>query len=1102
MTDDIRQWLENLGLGKYGDAFVENEFRVNDLFGISDPELKELGLPMGPRRRILMAIDSIREVAITPEAARSEAERRQLTVMFVDLVGSTAIAEMFDPEDFRNLIRGYQETCAGVVSRFEGHIAKYLGDGILVYFGYPQAHEDDVQRALYAGLEIVGAITRIETPQVLQVRIGIATGLVVAGDLVGEGVSEEQAVLGGTPNLAARLQTLAEINSVVIAPSTRRLGGGAFEYTDLGKHSLKGFSEPVRAWRVDAARTTESRFEAAIEGRLTELVGRDQEVAELEERWRQAKAGCGQVVLLSGEAGIGKSRVSQVLRQRISDEPHTRLRYQCSPYQTNAAAYPIIAQLEHAAGLGRDDDEDVKLDKLDALLSQSAKNGARVKSLFAALLSLPTERYPPLEFSPERQKQETIGALVDQVSALATQQPLLLIFEDAHWCDPTSLEVMSAVIDRILAEPVLVVITHRPEFAPPWADRPHVTVRSLDRLAGSESAAMVTNVTGGKLLPDEVLDQIVAKTDGVPLFVEELTKTVLEAGFLRETPDGFALDGHVPPLAIPATLQDSLTARLDRLSPVKEVAQIGACIGREFSYDLLAAVSPLGDNELRDALQQLVNSELLSRRGSNWTFKHALVQDSAYESLLISKRIQLHGRLAAVMEADVTVESADIARHFAAAEMPEKAAKHYFAAGQKFLQVTALVEAEAQLRLGLSEAEKVTDLEKRDRLELDVRLALGTTCMALHGWPSQLVLDALLPAVPLAKKLRDNDALAPVLWGIWLCETCRCNLEPALSWITEFDQAAGRDNATPLALIRDMAGVCNYMWLGRFEKALRYKATILETYDYSLHGQITHFTLHDPKVITLQWAGSILLWILGYPEQALTEQQEALEHARRIEHPFHMVFSLSNGSYGLLFRGEYDRLIAQCDEAESIAVEENLQFAKFVLAQGMRARAQALKGDSEGSMETLLGVISLWESLGGELTAVEARATIALALHGVGRTAEARKLIGHAIERAEVTHERWTLADAYRVKGDLLRDGPSSDLLQAEACYRKAIEIAQQQKAKSWELRAAMGLARLLSGERKNGEATAILEPVYNWFTEGFDTKDLRTAKQVLEELG
>ena len=667
---DVGVWLRGLGLGQYEPAFRDNAVDEEVLPELGEGDLEKLGVLLGHRKKLLKAIAALsgRTVPMAkpvPEpqpggttasgsvAASSEAERRQLTVMFVDLVGSTELSARLDPEDMGAVIRAYHECCAEVVRRWAGHVAKYMGDGVLAYFGWPQAHEDDAERAVRAGLELVENVAGLDTPagEDLAARVGVATGVVMVGELIGEGASQEQAVVGETPNLAARLQSLVGPGTVVIAASTRRLLGGLFALNDLGPVRLKGFAEPLAAFRVEGEGGAEGRFEALHGHRIIPLVGREHELAILLERWSWAKEGDGQVVLLSGEPGIGKSRLLRALRERLTGERYTPLTHFCSPYHTNSALYPVIGLLERAAGFAPEDGAEQRLDRLEALLTRSTDRLHEAVPLVAALLSLPTgRRYPPLELGPQQLKQRTLAILVDQLAGLAAREPVLAMHEDVHWVDPTTLELLDLAIERVRSLPVLIVITYRPEFTPPWSGQAHVTTLPLNRLGRRQGAAIVERITNGKALPGEVLDQIVARTDGVPLFVEELTKTVLESGLLTDVGDRYELAGPLPPLAIPATLHDSLMARLDRLAPVKEVAQTAAVIGREFSHDLLAAVSPLFEVDLSAALDQLVQAELVFRRGmppdTTYTFKHALIQDAAYQSLLKSKRQHLHAKIA------------------------------------------------------------------------------------------------------------------------------------------------------------------------------------------------------------------------------------------------------------------------------------------------------------------------------------------------------------------------------------------------------------------------------------------------------------------------
>jgi class 3 adenylate cyclase len=648
---DIAVWLRDLGLERYEAAFRDNEIDWEALPKLTAEDLKDLGVVLGGHRRKLL--DAIAALHGKPDAAAERAsvvpaaERRQLTVMFCDLVGSTALSARLDPEDLREIIGAYHRVVARVVAEFDGFVSRYMGDGVLVYFGYPQAHEDDAERAVRAGLSAIDAVGRLDVQSVkLQARVGIATGLVVVGDLIGAGAAQEQSVVGETPNLAARLQGLAEPNAVVIAAGTRRLIGDLFEYRDLGAVEVKGIAGPVCAWQVLRPSVVESRFEALRGSALSPLVGRDEEIDLLLRRWAHSNAGDGQVVLISGEPGIGKSRITAELEAHLLAKPHLRLRYFCSPYHQDSALYPFIDQLGRASGFARDDPPVTRLEKLEALLAQ-AEPPEEDLALLVDLLSLPrSERHPLPKLSPQRKKERTLEALIHRLEGLARQRPVVVVFEDAHWIDPTSRELLDLTVDRVRSLPVLLIVTSRPEFEMPWTGQPQVTMLAVNRLGRHDRTALVEQIAGGKALPNEVVTQIVDRTDGVPLFIEELTKSVLESDVLSEERDRYVLNGALPPFAIPTSLHDSLMSRLDRLASVRLVAQIGAAIGREFSYALMRAVSRLSEDELQAALARLVASELVFQRGAPpdvvYAFKHALVQDAAHGSLLRSARQQLH----------------------------------------------------------------------------------------------------------------------------------------------------------------------------------------------------------------------------------------------------------------------------------------------------------------------------------------------------------------------------------------------------------------------------------------------------------------------------
>src|SRR5271167_1159882 len=753
---DVVVWLRSLGLGKYEAVFRENEIDETVLPSLTHETLKELGVKaVGHRLKLLDAVAALRSDAsvktpfvdaATASSAPSEhpedrAERRQVTVMFSDLVGSTAMSTRMDPEDLREVISAYQKCVAEIVSRFDGFVAKYMGDGVLVYFGYPEAHEDDPERAVRAGLELVAAVSSLKAQSQLRTRIGIATGLVVIGDLIGSGASQEQAVVGKTPNLAARLQGVAEPDMVVIAESTQRLVGNLFELDDLGAKNLKGIDEPVRAWAAVRPSSVESRFEAFHASGLTDLVGRQEELDTLLRRWSKVLNGEGQVVLLSGEAGIGKSRLTAALIERLATEPHTRLRYFCSPRHTDSALYPIISQMERAAGFAHGDTVRTKLDKLDAVLARSF-TPPQDRALFAELLSLPNDgRYPTIEMSPQQRRQRTLESLTTQTVALAEQTPLLMIFEDVHWIDPTSLEALGRGIDRIKAVGVLLIITYRPEFEPPRIGRPYDTTLTIRRLGEREIASMIDHVTGNKLLPASVRQDIIERTDGIPLFVEEMTKAVLEAEGEGTAAQAVSMVPS-PMLAVPASLHASLMARLDRLGPAKDVAQIGAAMGREFSLALLAAVVRKPETELASALDRLIEAGLLFRQGepphATYLFKHALVQDAAYGTLLREPRRALHARIAETLEnqfPEIAESQPELlARHCTEAGLIEKAAGLWGKAGQRSLERSALVEAAEQLTRALAQIAALPATPALRREQIKLQVALITPILHVKGY--------------------------------------------------------------------------------------------------------------------------------------------------------------------------------------------------------------------------------------------------------------------------------------------------------------------------------------------------------------------------------
>ena len=776
----IAHWLHALGFEQYAQRFAENEIDVSVLPHLTDEDLKDIGIPLGHRRKILAAISgpaSAAQAAFEPSAAfmpsktTDAAERRQLTVMFVDLVGSTALSGRLDPEELRDIIGAYHRRCAEVITSSGGFVAKYLGDGVLAYFGYPKAHEEDAEQAVRTGLALIEAVTRLNAGRStsLQVRVGIATGLVVVGDLLGEGAAREQAVIGETPNLAARLQGLAEPNTVVIADNTRRLLGGLFDYRDLGPLAIAGMDHPVQVWRVLGASSLGSRFEA-LRAASTPLIGREEEIALLMRRWQQAKAGDGSVVLIVGEPGIGKSRIAQTILEQLANEPHTRLRFFCSPHHRHSALYPSIAQLQQAAGFRREDSAETRLNKLVEVLALADHDLREAVPLLADLLSIPTgDRYRPLNLSPQKRKEKTLQVQLAQIEGLAAQQPLLMLWEDIHWSDPTTLESLDLLIDRAATLRALIILTFRSEFTPPWVGRPHVTLLSLNRLPRRHRAEMIAHLTGGKILPRGVADQIIDRTDGVPLFIEELTKSVVESGWVT-------VGGEH--LAIPTTLQASLLARLDRLAPTREVAQIAAALGRQFSHELISAVADMPSARLENALEQLVQAELVFRRGTppdaTYTFKHALVQDAAYSTLLRNRRQQLHGRIAATLERQFPEIAATqpelVAQHCTSAGVVEKSVEYWDKAGRMAVQRSTMAEAAAHFGKALELLGSLPKSPEQRSNERSLQLALAGALTAAKGWASPEAGEAYARARELCRDAPDGAQVATAWAGAF--RTC------------------------------------------------------------------------------------------------------------------------------------------------------------------------------------------------------------------------------------------------------------------------------------------------------------------------------------------
>jgi class 3 adenylate cyclase/predicted ATPase len=1051
---------------------------------------------------------------VTPTPPQSAgAERRQLTVLFCDLVDSTRLARRFDPEDWRALVQGYQEACATVIQRFDGTIAQYLGDGLLVYFGYPQAHEDDARRAVHTGLALLEAMRQLNSRLAqeyhvhLTVRVGIHTGLVVVGEM-GGGKRHERLALGDTPNLAARLQGLAEPDTVVVSAETLRLVKGYIQYTDLGPQSFKGVDAPVSVYRVLGQGTAQTRLEVTAAHGWTPLVGREAEVALLHERWTQARDGLGQVVLLSGEAGIGKSRLVQVLHEHIVAEPHTRLEWRCSSYAQQSALHPVMEYLHRLLRWRPEGTPAEKLGTLEATLAASDLALPEMVPLFAALLSLPLpERYPPLLFTPQQQRQKTLDAVLAWLLAEATRQPVLFIVEDLHWIDPSTLEFLTLFLDQGPTARILTLLTCRPEFPPPWGFRAHLTSLTLNRLPRPQVPQMIERIAGGKALPMEVVEQIVAKTDGIPLFVEELTKTVLESGLLEEQEDCYALHSPLPPLAIPATLHDSLMARLDRLATVKDVAQLGATIGRTFAYELLQAVSTLDDATLQQGLRQLVEAELVYQRGvppqATYTFKHALIQEAAYQSLLRSTRQQYHQRLAQVL-VERFPETAEtqpelLAHHFTEARLHAQAIEAWRQAGQRSAARSAYVEATAHVTKGLAVLAGLPETATRTEQELALHLMLGTALQTTKGYATPAVEQIYTRARELSQQVRESPQLLQALVGLRHFYQVRGDFHTAREVGEQAVALAARVQAPELVAEAHYSLGHTLFSLGAFATARAHFEHGVASAMHLPQRVATFASVIHPEVSNRVLLASSLGY-LGYVDQALTQIQQGRAVAQELMHPPSLEVALSHTARVHVLRREAPQ--AHTHSAAALAIAEEQMFAQRVGGSAVvRGWALSRQGQAEEGIPQIQQGIAAYRATGANAWCHYWLALLVEASIAAGQIAQGLTAVTEALTLVEQNGECFHEAELHRLQGELLLQQPSPAIPQVLACFHHALEVARRQEAKLLELRATMSLARLWQRQGKRDEAHKMLAPIYGWFTEGFDTADLQEAKALLDAL-
>jgi class 3 adenylate cyclase/DNA-binding winged helix-turn-helix (wHTH) protein/predicted ATPase len=1086
------------------------EYTAEERLGPASPGLPTIPPLDGP------TVPHHAPVAPPPAALLTpEAERRHLTVLFCDLVDSTRLAGRLDPEDLREVVRAYHQTCAEVIQRFDGYIAQYLGDGLLVYFGYPVAHEDDAQRAVRTGLGILHAVaplnTRLSLPPEdrLAVRLGIHTGVVVVGE-VGGGTRQELLALGATPNLAARLQEIAAPNTLIISAATWQLLSGFFVCQSLGTPRLQGHTEPLEVYQVLAETTARSRLEATGSTGLTPLVGREQEIGLLWERWAQVKDGVGQVVLLSGEAGIGKSRLVQVLTEQVATEPQAWLTpCQCVPYYQHTAWYPLIDLLERVV-LRFDSKESApqKLRKVEEHLGQYGLPLAEALPLFAALLSLPLAApYAPLTIAPEQQKQQILHVLLTILLRIAAQQPVLFIMEDLHWVDPTTLEFLSLLVEQGPTARILALLTFRPDFIPPWTGRSHLTQVTLQRLPRRQAAELTGRVAHGKALPSEVVEQIVARTDGVPLFVEELTKMVLESGLLQEREEGYELIGPLPPLAIPATLHDSLLARLDRLATVKNLAQLGATLGREFSYELLQAVAPWDEVTVRRGLHQLVAAEFLYQRGlppqATYRFKHALIQDAAYQSVLKRTRQRHHRHIAQVLEAqfpDTTATQPELlAHHYTEADCREQAVGYWQRAGERAIQRSANPEAVQHFTRGLQLLATLPETPAWAQHELDLQIALGPALMATQGWAAPEVEQTYTRARVLCAQIGETPQLHPTLWGLWRFYLMRGAFLTARELGEQLSRLAQCEPAPTPRMEAHSALGSTLFFLGEYAAARTHLEQAIALTDLAAQRALVFRHGVAPGVACLADA-TLTLWCLGFPAQAVQRSQEALLLAQELDHPISLATAQHWVTNLYHRRRETSAVQAQADALLTLATAQG--FPLWVgLGTFWQGWALAMQGQDAAGLAQMHQGLEATLATGHAMSRPFCLLLLAEAAGHVGQIAEGLSLLAEALTAFEASGRGDMLAEAHRLQGEFLLRQAIPDVARAEACFQQALTIARRQQARSWELRAAMSLARLWQQQGQRAEASALVAAVYGWFTEGFDTVDLQDAQALLAAL-
>jgi class 3 adenylate cyclase/predicted ATPase/DNA polymerase III delta prime subunit len=1117
-TADLAEWLGRYGLGQHAQTFAENNIDFSVLPDLNENDLEKIGISLGHRKKLLRAIAALtteHELAGSTNAASNdtvspaslsqprEAEFRQITVLFCDLVGSTQLSEKLDPEDLQKLIDVYRAECIKAIDRYGGGVARYFGDGVMAFFGWPSAHEDDAVRAVHAALEIVSNVSQISGPITLACRVGICSGPVVVGEIANSTNSWSMDAVGETPNIAARLQTLAAVNTVLISESTRRLISAAFDLQDLGLQELKGFTKPVHTYRVDAPKNAASRFEAAHEESLTPLAGRSSELSLLLDRWNKVKEGDGQAILLSGIPGVGKSRLLHELISHIQKEPHFLLLHQSSPYHGQSAFFAVIEQIQQAASLSTRDADADKIAKLRAYLPRSTDGSNAAFLLIANLLSIPFEN--DREFSkltPQQIKNRTISALVDLLSQFSLQRPTVCIFEDAHWLDPSTLELLELLVTRTGPARVLIVVSGRPEFRPAWLAHPNITTHSLTRLSQSEVKKMIRDLVVGENIPSQVIEQIVQKTDGVPLFIEELTTSILSAPM--RTRGASERTARSASIRVPDTLSDALMERLDRVAPSRRIAQVAAIIGREFSHDLLSAASQIDKGELQSALSLLEGADIIYRAGVTpvrFAFKHALLRDAIYDSLLRSKRQQIHAEIASILESDypelVENEPEVLAHHHQEAGNHQAAIRCWLESGQRSLTQSANVEAIASFRKAIHLVNALPETADRNKQEIEIQLALGIPLIAVQGYASAETREAFSRARTLCMRLGDVPEYFQALFGLWGHSWMSGKNDDALDLANELaSRARVLSKTVPLMVAHRVMG-STLLTVGDFQCSADHFENAIKL---SGHGKEPLYNLYmvDPQaasLLLLSWD----LWFLGYPDRSLARVSEALDLAQQLDHPYTIAFAQYMTSVVHLLRGN---AAAAFEVAEtSLEVSQEQRFSLYaILSRISRGRAAGDLGRvEEARAEIALGIgEARRHGVGFMLPMMES--WLADMHAKAGENEYALSIVEGAL--ANVGNGRSWEAELHRQRGQLLLTLDLSNIRKVESQFEKSIELARAQRAKSLELRAVTDLAELWRAQGRSNEARALLEPVFRWFDEGADTVDLMRARSALSAVG